>query len=420
MKTKALAILLAGVIVRVEIASFAGHPVDLGFFTYSARLYYETGRFDTLFPALPLLYYIQLLFYSLYAIIRDAGFSDPTFLYHPDYMIEGLILRIPEMLADVGIFYLLLKFTGKLRFASFYLLNPFIIYLTAAWGMYDSLMMMPLIAGFVLMSRNQTRLASFAFVISGLIKLFGFVPFGLLAIDNIVQKRFKELAIQLGIGSGLSLLTFAPYFGTGLENFYVGFVLRFLGGSGALSRSYNIIANSFGLRFTGSSPLVWVAGAVVLSGFVIDRVRRNHGPILKPLVLWSILAAVFLDLFSQSQPQWLSWLIPLSILYGFVARRTGLADFTYFFGVMGTFLSITLLQSSTYLVTGIPYALFSALEGLPNGIIVYDFTIFGMLLMLVGYIFLRPIKFKLEIIALTALVYLQAYFWFTLMRVGPF
>ena len=141
---------------------------------------------------------------------------------------------------------------------------------------------------------------------------------------------------------------------------------------------------------------------------------------MKPLVLWSILAAVFLDLFSQSQPQWLSWLIPLSILYGFVARRTGLADFTYFFGVMGTFLSITLLQSSTYLVTGIPYALFSALEGLPNGIIVYDFTIFSMLLMLVGYIFLRPIKFKLEIIALTALVYLQAYFWFTLMRVGPF
>jgi len=59
--------------------------------------------------------------------------------------------------------------------------------------------------------------------------------------------------------------------------------------------------------------------------------------------------------------------------------------------VMGTFLSITRLQSSTYLVTGIPYALFSALEGLPNGIIVYDFTIFSMLLMLVGYIFLKPI-----------------------------
>src|SRR5881397_632642 len=398
MKTKALAILLAGVIVRVEIASFAGHPVDLGFFTYSARLYYETGRFDTLFPALPLLYYIQLLFYSLYAIIRDAGFSDPTFLYHPDYMIEGLILRIPEMLADVGIFYLLLKFTGKLRFASFYLLNPFIIYLTAAWGMYDSLMMMPLIAGFVLMSRNQTRLASFAFVISGLIKLFGFVPFGLLAIDNIVQKRFKELAIQLGIGSGLSLLTFAPYFGTGLENFYVGFVLRFLGGSGALSRSYNIIANSFGLRFTGSSPLVWVAGAVVLLAFIIDR-RRSQRSMPKTLLLWSIVAAVSLDIFTQAEPQWLSWVIPLSILYAFITQKDGLANFTYFFGTVSTFLSITLLQSSTYLVTGVGSLLFNGLEALPNSIILSDVTALSMLLMMLGYVFLKPTKFKVEVIA---------------------
>src|SRR5436309_16017968 len=118
MKTKALAILLTGVIVRVEIASFAGHPVDLGFFTYSARLYYETGRFDTLFPALPLLYYIQLLFYSVYVIIRDAGFPDIVFLYHPNYMLEVLILRIPVILADAGVFYLLLKFTANLRYAA--------------------------------------------------------------------------------------------------------------------------------------------------------------------------------------------------------------------------------------------------------------------------------------------------------------
>src|SRR5216117_2741173 len=223
MKTKALAILLAGVIVRIEIASFAGHPTDLGFFTYSARLYYETGRFDTLFSSLPLLYYIQLLFYLVYAMIRDAGFFDTVFLYHSSYMLEGLVLRIPEILADAGIFYLLLKFTGKLRYAAFYLLNPFIIYLTAAWGMYDSLMMLPLVAGFILVSRNQTRLASLAFLISGLIKLFGIIPFGLMAIDNIAHKRFKEFAIQLGIGSGLSLITFSPYFQGGLENFYVGF-----------------------------------------------------------------------------------------------------------------------------------------------------------------------------------------------------
>src|SRR5713101_5124179 len=416
MKTKVLAVLLAGLIVRVEIASFAGHPVDMGLFTYSVRLYYETGRFDTLFPSLPLVYYVQLLFYSLYAMIRDAGFVDLVFLYHPDYMVEGLVLRIPSILADLGIFYVLLKFTGKLRYAAFYLLNPFTIYLTGAWGMYDSLMMLPLVAGSVLVARNQMRYASVSFVISGLFKLFGFIPLGLLMIENLFQKRFKEFAIQLGAVSGLSLLTFAPYFQSGLQDFYVGFVLRFLGGSGALSRSYNIVAAFSGLRFTGSSPLVWLGGVVVVSAFVFNR-RRGSGPILKSLLLWSIVAAVSLDIFSQSQPQWLSWLIPLSILYAFVTKRDGLANFSYFFGLTSTFLSITLLQSSTYLVTGIPSALFSALEGLPDSLIVNAVTVLSMLLMLLGYVFLKPTKFKIEIIALTALVYLQAYFWFTIMRI---
>ncbi|HYY92692.1 MAG TPA: hypothetical protein VE955_11960, partial [Candidatus Dormibacteraeota bacterium] len=355
---------------------------------------------------------------AVYVIVRDIGVPDLVFLNHPDYMVEGLILRVPEILADVGIFYILLRFTGKLRYAAFYLLNPFMIYLTAAWGMYDSLMMLPLVAGFVLVSRGQNRFASVSFVISGLIKLFGFVPFGLMAIDNIAHRRFREFAVQIGIGSGLSLLTFAPYFGSSLENFYVGFVLRFLGGSGALSRSYNIIANLSGLRFAGSSPIVWLAGAIVISAFLIDR-RKNKGSILKPLVLWSLVAAVSLDVFSQSQPQWLSWLIPLSILYGFITKKIGLVNFAYFMGVVGTFLSITLLQTFAYLVTGVPYALLNGLEGLPDSLLVNDITVASMLLMLLGYVFLKPTKFKVEVIALTILVYLQAYFWFSIFRVVP-
>src|SRR5437667_11156358 len=168
--------------------------------------------------------------------------------------------------------------------------------------MFASLMMLSLVACFVLLSRNQMRFASVSFVISGLFKLFGFIPFGLLMIENLFQKRFKEFAIQLGIGSGLTLLTFVPYFQSGLQDFYVGFVLRFLGGSGALSRSYNIVAAFSGLRFTGSSPLVWLAGAVVLVAFVVDR-RRSPGAILKPLLLWSTIAGVSLDIFPQFQHQ---------------------------------------------------------------------------------------------------------------------
>jgi len=68
-------------------------------------------------------------------------------------------------------------------------------------------------------------------------------------------------------------------------------------------------------------------------------------------------------------------------------------------------------------VTGIPSALFSALEGLPDSLIVNAVTVVSMLLMLLAYVFLKPTKFKIEVIALTALIYLQAYFWFTIMRI---
>ena len=61
--------------------------------------------------------------------------------------------------------------------------------------------------------------------------------------------------------------------------------------------------------------------------------------------------------------------------------------------------------------------MFSALEGLPGSLIVNAVTVLSMLLMLLGYVFLKPTKFKVEVVALTALVYLQAYFWFTIMRI---
>ena len=418
MKNKVLATLLVGVIARVELASFAGHPFDLSLFTYSSRLYYETGSFDIFFPALPVLYYVQLAFYSLYVLLRDSGFSDLIFMYHANYIVEGLFLRIPLILSDIGIFVLILRFTAKLRYAAFYLLNPFIIYLTGAWGTYDSLMMLPLVYGFILTSKGQKRLASVSFAISGLIKLFGFVPFGLLALENLVQKRFKEFAIQLATMTGLIALTFAPYLQSGLQDFYAGFVLRFLGLSGAQTRAYNVVAALSGLKFTGTSPFAFLGIGAVAVLFILHARKSEFS--LRSLLLWSIVAAVWLDIFSQSEPQWLSWLIPMSILYAHLTNRVGLASYSYFYGTISAFLSITLLQSVGYLPLGTPLVFFSAIEAIPNTVLVYAVTVMMMLLTMLGYVFLKPVKFKIDVVALIALVYLQAYFWFSLLRIVPF
>ena len=417
MKTKVIVTLLVGLIVRFELASFAGHPGDLSLFAFSSRLYYESGQFDYLFPSLPLVYYVQLAFYSFYVLIRDTGLSDPTFLYHTNYMIEGIFFRIPMIISDVGIFALILKFTGRLRYAALYLLNPLVIYLTGAWGIYDSLMMLPLVAGFFLYARNERRLASISFVVSGLFKLFGFVPFGLLALETLLQRKWKEFGFQIGTAIGLTTLTFAPYIGNGLQDFYVGILLRFLGFSGALTRGYDIIAIFSGSRFAGSSPFIYLgAGATAI--FFVFHLRRSQSP-LQVLLLWSIVGAVTLNLFSQFEPQWLSWPIPLSILYAYVTKREGLAHYTYFYGIASAVLSITILQSVGYLLLGTPLVFFQAIEAFQGRVAVYSLSVATMLLILLGYLFLKPVKFKIEVIALVALVYLQAYFWLSIMRIIP-
>ena len=417
MKTKVLVTLLVGLIVRLELASFAGHPGDLALFAFSSRLYFESGQFDYLFPSLPLVYYVQLAFYSFYVLIRDAGFSDPTFLFHTNYMIEGIFFRIPLIISDVGIFALILKFTGRLRYAALYLLNPLIIYLTGAWGIYDSLMLFPLVAGFVLYARNERRLASVSFVISGLFKLFGFVPFSLMALETLLQRRWKEFGFQIGSAIGLIALTFAPYVGNGLQDFYVGILLRFLGLSGALTRGYDIVAIFSGARFAGSSPFIYLGLGAIAISFVL-HLRRSRSP-LQALLLWSIVGAVALNILTQSEPQWLSWPIPMSILYAYLTKREGLAHYTYFYGIAGTFLSITILQSIGYLLLGTPLVFFQAIETFQARVAVYSVSIATMLLVLLGFLFLKPVKFKVEVIALVALVYLQAYFWLSIMRILP-
>jgi hypothetical protein len=202
-----------------------------------------------------------------------------------------------------------------------------------------------------------------------------------------------------------------------LQDFYVGILLRFLGLSGALTRSYDIIAIFSGTRFAGSSPFIYLGVGAIAILFVF-HLRRSQSP-LQVLLLWSIVGAVALNLFSQSEPQWLSWPIPLSILYAYVTKREGLAHYTYFFGIASAVLSITILQSVGYLILGTPLVFFQAIEAFQGRVAVYSLTVATMLLILLGYLFLKPVKFKIEVIALVALVYLQAYFWLSIMRIIP-
>jgi len=381
------------------------------------RIFYQSGILDfRSFPTLPVIYYMQLAAYSFYALIGNLGFNDPLLFFHTTYVVEGVFLKLPMIIADVGVFFLLARSTKCLA-AALYFLNPFMIYLSAAWGTYDSVMIIFLVAGFLALERNNEKLATVAFSISGLVKLFGFLPLVLIVGESLMRRRIKESFLQLGIAGSIASVTLAPIvMQGGQQNFISGFILRFLGVSGAQTRNYSIFSALLGTSFGGAPPYIWIAVIIVALTFLVT-IRRTSS-LFVPVLLSSTLGAIFLNIFSQSEPQWLSWPIPLALMYASITKRVGLASYAYAFGAIATFLTMTLTQGTGYVLFGLPLAFFlGPLEGFAGAIAVYAVTTLCLLLLLTGYVLSKPVKFKLEVLALIVVVYTQAYFWLAIVGI---
>ncbi len=420
----ASAVLLSGLAIRLGLAPFTGHPGDMALFVASQRLFYQNGTIDLkYFPTLPAVYYAQLLFYAPYQLLRFAGMPDFQHFYHTTMMIEGLFLKLPLILGDVGIFLVLLSFTRKLVPATLFFLNPLPICLSAVWGTYDSLMLFPLILGLhVFTTRGNRTLSGLTFAVSGLLKLFGFVAFALVVCESIIRHRSRE-ELPLEILGGLAIVTatlFPLFLFGGSQSFLQVLVYRFIGfSSGTGGTHYGLLGEIFKVDPSGILPTLPVGVGLTCIGYSYESARgRQSSPLL--VVKWTLVAALAFNFFSASQPQWLSWLVPIGILYGSLTGRTGLQYFAYLFGTFVTFLTITLLQGTAYMLIGSSTAfILGYIESIPGSVFLYAIMTTTMILMFCGYSFSQKLKlFRLEVVPLTVLLYLQAYFWIVIIGVG--
>jgi len=381
------------------------------------RIFYQSGILDfRYFPTLPLIYVLQLASYAPYALMTNLGFHDTLLFYHTTYVVEGVFLKLPMVLADVGVFILLARYT-KILYATFYYINPFTIYISAAWGTYDSVMIFFIVAGFIALNRDRKQLATMSFCVAGLVKLFGFIPLALVLAESLTHRRFKDLLSQIAIAGSLGAATLAPIVAQGgLQNFLSGFLLRFLGLSGGQTRTLNIFASIQGTTFGGAPPYIWLAYAAVPVVFLIQR--RKTTSVLIPVLEASIIAAILLNIFSQAEPQWLSWPIPLALMYAYSTTREGLAYYTYTFGTVAAFLAMTLTQGSGYLLFGLLSSFYlGALEGFNGFRAVYAITTLCLFVLMAAYVIAKPVKFRLEVLGLILIVYAQAYFWFSIVGI---
>src|SRR5438309_9653778 len=99
---KKLLVIVSGLGIRLALAPVTGHPYDMGLFAFNQRIYFQDGIVGLkTFPTFPLLYFIQLPFYAVYAVLEILGLSDYQLFYHTSLMIESVFLKAPYILADV-------------------------------------------------------------------------------------------------------------------------------------------------------------------------------------------------------------------------------------------------------------------------------------------------------------------------------
>src|SRR5205809_7938700 len=109
-----LTIVIFGLAIRTGIALVSNHPYDTAQFAIAQRLFFQHGIIELrYFPTLPLLYYVQLPFYAIYTGLQGLGLNDFQQFYRSTLMIEGVFLKLPLILSDVGGYWVIRLLTRK-------------------------------------------------------------------------------------------------------------------------------------------------------------------------------------------------------------------------------------------------------------------------------------------------------------------
>ena len=353
--------LIAGVIIRVMIMPWTGHPQDTLTYIRTAYLWYHQG-WAPIFYNPPTIFALSVPVGSMqvyYLLGLDR--IDPSFLFHYGGTIATFFVKLPFLLADVTTAVILSRISQNRTYAMFYFLNPFSIYVSAVWGQYEGLTTMALVAGYAAIVKLKPRSAIFAglggFLLAGLVELFGLLV----------------TLVALLIPSSLSQYVFSVQLSSSI-----------------LQPGVYSLSGSFGI----SSQLPFITGLTAslflgLYALIRTSVFLNT---LAPIAA----AIISFELFANNHPQVM--LIPLGLVtILFIARNdvAGLA-FVWFCGTVLAFISIVGTQSFAYLLTGEGYYMIPLIEGGQH----LKFYALGLLIVNVGLLARAYRKFPLVLTSL--------------------
>jgi len=376
-----------GLVPRLLIAPFTGGS-DLSLWIFYSRVYFEQGIVNlSYYPVLPFVYGIFLIAMSPYYLLRYIGLSDAQFFVHANYMLESVFAKLPMILADLGIFLLLFRLfsgtrrTGKnLVYASAFLFNPFSIYISAAWGQTDSLMLFGMAAGLWLFEKESSVRAGVALAASALVKLFGFYVTLLLAASQVMRREYKHAILLATSSVAVLVLVTIPL--ANLNNLWASLFLRLAGASAAsISQTSLLRAVVPQAELFASSSLLVVSLVAIAITFLF---WKSNNKILSTLIMVAISIYVFEV---GAEAQWFLWVVPLMIILGQRDSREGLVFLAVTFGIASFLVTSLHLQGLGLMVTGEQYWL-TPLDLLPNGLKIFAAVTIAMFALILAFMFL--------------------------------
>ena len=408
-----VAVLIVGVLCRIALAATTAHVFDINVVLTSTRGWFQyrtpVGSFG---PTLPFTFFLYWIFYSPYALLQLGGFQDVQFLGHAAGLVEAVFVKLFPMVMDVTTFALFLRFRkdgASFVWATFYLLNPFSIFVSSVWGQYEAATMTLIIWGVYSMSRKKNAIAALAFVVSGMLELFGFLPYLLLLLRTTRMRLYKALAT-----AALAILPAVLYYPEGYSIFRL--ILGFAGFSvinNGLSQPgrFSLFGTFPQLSFVSQFKPLLVTTALVFGWAIFDTYRRRMDT--ERIVFYGVVSSVLFLVFTNLIALWF-WVLPIALLYAIMKQKNDLGAFMLVFGTTIAFLEVSYAFGSNYLIFGQFGAIVPGIEGLINGrkILSIMATAFSvMLLFFLKYGSGQAKETLLRTTGISVLMYLLLYFW---------
>jgi len=344
---KRIKIVLLALAVRLAIAPFFMHAGDVGTIYESSAIALQGGNlYDFVYgktlqmqqatglPVFfegyayhPLLIYFFVPFYWLftliagpYSVMIDGHYPSLPVLVYPWTPILLLMLKIPIILADVAVVYILAGIDT--RKAEIYALCPYVVFISVVWGMFDAIVAVFLLTSYLTFSRNSL----FSGILYGLslMKLYTIVLLPLFVIR--LFGKWKDLLQFMG-GLTLTLLPVAYFLivsPASIWNVLVTFQgTRVMGGVNL----YNFIWVVQDLRFDLDISIIPSILLLVSIVLLIPKFGRK-GPLLEAILAFMLASFLFGKVLNE---QFLVSIFPLILLCKKCDSRLWIAPFAFIF-----------------------------------------------------------------------------------------